>query len=396
MLALSLSPEYILRAREINDVALFVFLALAAIALYLRTGSQPGRAGALLAVCTGLMLLSSYSAVFVAGAMLAHAATDKGRRERLLVPLLAGLVAGAPLAVRMLLSMPEEIRSRAMASSFASHVWGGQGLPEFVVLTARTIIADSWLVPVSVLCAASLALGWRRLRDEGLVAWMLLLNLLFPLMSVFFRMKPYYAMFLLPAMLMACAVAGGGRAGGSATFRDYLRSVVPLAAIAVIAISLCMDLQRSRESIYVQESNYQDWIAVPAHGIKSQGGKVVVIDVSHDLLPLVYNLFAAPYGSMAARGTNRVALRCDGSIGAAECIADAGSGLVVYALTGGNSLKPGWEDRSAASLDRLMAREPLHFVYNRQLPNERIFRRLSERCTVKLEGKKYILFGCGK
>jgi hypothetical protein len=264
-------------------------------------------------------------------------------------------------------------------------------------MMAVALFSEHFYLPVLAVLAVALWLLRDRMAGRGPLAIMLLFNALFILASAFIRMKPYYAIFLQVAACLLLASLAGPRDGPGASFRDYLRSVAPLAALLVLYTAFALDLKTHWEDIYIQSAGLMDDIRVPLDRVKQENGDAVVVNMSNDRGLAVYYFFAQPYASMDNQfNPKRATLPCGATEEMAFYCRDTGSARAIYALSQGTVLHEKWEEAAVAKLGKILEKRPVHVLYNRRYPNEDLRRHLVGHCEQKDAGRMYEFYHCPK
>jgi hypothetical protein len=398
MALLAVSPEHIQRSREVNDLGLFVMLALASVFFYQRALDAGSLADKVLfALSLGLSLLSSFAALLVAAAVALHALWDPGRRRKLFVPLAAAFAIGLPVLVRIAVSIPAEIHAKGRAEEYSGIIWGGWGAAEFAGMTARALLTHREWILVLFVIALALVVARRDLGSRGPLLPIVILNLVFIGGSALFRMKPYYAIFLqVAAFVLVASVTDAPSGREFASFEVYARRFVPVCAALVLYVSYALDLRDRWEFIYVQSSNFEEHIRTPLAAAKADEATDIVIDLSHDKISVVYHFFGKPFESFrnyyVRDGASKL---CAPARGLAFVCEDEGSERRLYVLTEAADPGPQWKRGAAERLKTLLASGPFHFIYNKKFPDEPVLGILESSCERRSENKKYALYRCG-
>lgn len=362
----------------VSDVPLFAALVAWSTYALVRALEAPGIR---VAVAVGLlevaMFYTYYFAPVVAICHLAVALVH-GRTRRHLPVWIAGgvaLLAATPALGDLMDLVAADRQARAAAEAFPAHLWGQESavslLPQIVGLLGANEIAT----PLLVLAA----LGVVRLARRP---WRDALSLALPLIAVTtvatlaatatsVRLKPYYALYLLP-LVAALVAAGcfGRRAEDRTGWRRALAEGLGVAALSLVLLSQL--LHQSKLAPHVMRQPEQDRFARLGYYLRTTDGPSTIIadpDNLHTLL--VYYALDAPktaYRTCAYDDTG--VLRCSG----------AKRQLLFLSSLG--SLEGRWRQRAVEKL-RQAQTVPTRVIYTHRFPNVDLREELTERCRLE-------------
>lgn len=396
---LALHPDFLAHAREVDIHVLFACLTLIAFWTFTRA-VKDGRRGSLLSFGVGaaLALCSDHYAVFLVPVFLLSALLDEEAAARRLLSPWAWAplaLAAVPFALALRETLPQGLAVRRLAAAHPGLVWGdfalGAELRGFVELLLPG--------PVAALPAALAAAGaWRWLQEgrrRGRVLWTAWLVL--PLaagaaLTPFFRVRPYYFLFVLPA---ACALIASGlqpaaelvsslwreeaapaRAGSARTAVRALAVLTVAAAAARLALAA--------PALYGDDPR-ADIPSIVARIQAGDRGRVVAFDPH-----FLHTLFVY----YSARDPFQAIKTCEffGPEAFVECRYE---GWRVLGLTNTGDFAPDWDRRSLERLERLASAGPFWLIEDPDFVNARARDFIAARCRREDGFAKHALFLCG-
>ncbi|MFH1438677.1 MAG: glycosyltransferase family 39 protein [Pseudomonadota bacterium] len=398
---LAVSPHFVFHGRQVSDTAFFTFLVLCAAAAYERAGRSPGRRSfALLAIVNVLMLYTYYLAGVALLAQAAAAAMDARRRrhwKHYLAVLALVLAAASPALADLFRVIALDTGLRQAAAQFPHQVWGAWAWQDVARAAAGMALPMTWTAFVAGASILFLAAAAIRMPGNSLMRLCGLLTVL-PVTALLLaagcvRVMPYYAVFALPcyALLLAGGldlVLAGETArleaeGGLGRFWRRAAAVF-LAAGCVLAFSADLSLQAG--SLYSGGSPGRD--VKDMAGIIDRAGRDRTIVCSFTPLAGLLIYYASP---------DAVALERTCVVQDSPALACERGGEKVIALTDNARLVPGWEEKSGQALLRVMDEEKsLWFVYNRLMPDNRVYDIIAAACRAEAASGPLLLYSCGQ
>lgn len=372
---LASSVPFLVHGRDVNDVTLFMFLAMLSSHLLLRAIERPAVATVVaLAAAEVAMFYAYYLAVLVAGVHVVVAlAHGRSRAHGALWLGFAGLVVlVAPILRELLALVIADASMRDVSAAYPTHLWGDVPVRAFVTGVA-SLLAPS---PATAVVGAGLALvGLVRLaalRNPAatLLALLVITTGVAAAVSVGeVRMKPYYFLYIQP-FLAVLAVAGALGVEGESSGPGWRAAAVGLgaAALAFIALQARLTWAEAVPVVLGTDAEQRMWRDL-GEAIRANGPADRVIadpDSTHTiLLWYAFDDDGTLYG------------RCERSpTQVRSCVNEYGE---LHALTGLGRLDPGWEERSLEHLDALDDR-PFWFVYLARFVNEPLRAHIVARC----------------
>jgi hypothetical protein len=213
-LVVSLSPELVMRSREVSEIPFFAVLVIVTIALATRLSSFPtSRARRSLAIVTALLAWTYYLAPLVlAGVVLSLFAVRRLRKD-VLVSLGWGVVGGAPAYLLGAWTIVRDRGARTVAAQFPQLAWGERS-PLETLAELWTQSVNSVGVPI-VLAAGLSALVALRIRPNPAplvpVCVTLITAVGIAVASRIARVQPYYLVAIVPALAFAVALGPSAR-----------------------------------------------------------------------------------------------------------------------------------------------------------------------------------------
>jgi len=381
MLLLAIHPEYIYRSREITDISLFVLMSLLAIlALKKAESSERSIYKIIFAIFLALSCLSSYAAYVNLAAILFYLIL-KGRIREYIRYLIVTLLLIFPYILKIVFSLKEEFYSRHMANKFPDLIWGGNSLPDFIVRSLYVLFAGEYTFLILVLVVVFLIMTFERLKKDSFFLILFVVNFSFIFLSKFFRMMPYYLIFLPVSFIMMV------------TYLDIVNDTVfkkmyVLLVFISTLISFIINLNDRFETTYVQGYHLRTNPELVVKIIKNLGVKNIVIDIENDKHILGYYFFDNPFKTLVKNGCY------NGEHKTLICSEDE-TGLSIVALTKILNIYKGWEARSVEKI-KMLDYDDFCFVYDNNYPNKEILLYLKENCNAISLGEKYLLYRCKK
>lgn len=380
MLLLATNPEYVYRSREITDISLFVMNSLLSIFFLRRAVSGEKRRDYYLFFLFLLIsCLSSYAAYINLVAMILYLFISKKIRGYE-IPLILMFLILSPSIVKMSLSLPQEFHSKEMADAFPEIIWGGSDLMDFVLRTIYDLVAGRYSIIILVMFIAYFILCYKNVKGELLLVILFVSNTLFSILSLYFRMMPYYMLFFVVSLILLVLSI---RIDWEGRLFNYLFTLI----FSLFILYGFIDESINRyEATYIQSYHLRNDPAILVRTIKRTDVKEVVIDMEYNKYILGFHLFEDPHKTLIRRGC----LVVDNEM--MECLEES-SGRRITVLTRMLSIERGWEERAVEKLASLTIRD-FFFVYDRKSPNEPVLRWLNNNCKAVLLGEKYLLYRC--
>ncbi len=379
MLILSVHPEYIYRSREITDISLFVLTSLMAIGFLMKSEVTDKRLYKILFVLfVVLSCLSSYAAYVNLMAFLFYLLLT-GRMKVYWKYLLTGLLFVLPYVFKILFSLREEFSTRAVADRFPHIVWGSNSLLEFSQRSLALLFAGEQTQILLLLLVIGLVLWYKNPEFNLLFLSLFLANLGFVLLSVFFRMMPYYFIFLPVSYILVVSY----QKGSNLSLFGRLFSLIML---IFAFLSFYNNLKERFETTFIQGYHLRTNPALIVKTIKSLNVKDVVIDIENNKHTIGYYFFENPYDVLIKSG-------CDSTPDEVMICREDKSGRSITALTKTLSLSEGWEKESVNRF-RQLPYEDFCFVYDVKYPNTILLGYVSNICTPVSLGEKYLVYRC--
>ncbi len=206
-LALTISPELVLRSREVSEIPLFSLFVLAAAASLVAAVREPRRTRlAAVALSHALALFTYYLAPFIVAAHAAVLWRWKAER-RVLRAFVGGTVLGAPALVLGIVAFLRDRGARATARAFPALAWGEHS-PWPMLVHMGQIAAGAFGRPFLVLVLMAVVIGVAR-RNLAVImpaTAAAVTVLAIALLALVARVQGYYAATVLPLAALALAV----------------------------------------------------------------------------------------------------------------------------------------------------------------------------------------------
>ena len=382
---LGLSLPFLVHSREVGDVTLFAFLALASSHFTLRALEVPKRSTLSWLLMTEVaMFYAYYLAPLVAVAqLLTVLAHGRARQQRgLFWTLGASWLLAAPSLRDLWVLTQADVGARELARVFPQHMWG-QRTPAQLLGDAADILAPSaatLMLLGGLALVGAVRLSPRFWRDPLATLCVPLLGVAFTVLGaavVLVRLKPYYLLFTLPFLLLLAAAGAVGPAGRSRS------SWAPLLAGAGMTASLLLVAAHVQaQRLYLEETlwpSYQPRFADLGSVIRQHGRddplapRTVIADGNNLHTILLYYAFDHPldmYRGCHRDREERFGTRC--RRGDEE--------LVTLTLI--PKLSQGWELRAVDRLIEVQRQRASWVVYADRFANEPLFRHLEQQCAL--------------
>ncbi len=377
MLLLSVHPEYLYRSREITDISLFVLTSLISLFFLIKSEQSEKRFYKIMfVVFIVLSCLSSYAAYINLLAFLLYLLIKRNLRDYIKY-LLFGLLILSPYIYKMLTSIRDEVYTKTISENFSHIIWGGMPLSNFVSKTLYVLFAGDHTLSLLLLFLFFILISYKRLH---LISFLLILaNALFVLFSIFFRMMPYYVIFIIISFILLIA------------YQKEVESSLKnkLLTIFVLIFSFYAfknNLVGRFETIYIQSYHLKNNPSLIVDRIKSAGIKEIVIDIENDKYIIGYYFFENPFEVL-------IKSNCFSS-GAEpmECL-EKNSGRRITVLTMALGISNGWEESSLRKLKGLKY-DRFCFIYDKNYPNSVILNYLQNNCKPFSLGEKFLVYEC--
>jgi|GEM_PF-3141857 len=380
MALLSLHPEYIHRSREITDISLFVLMSLLSI-WFLQKSLKEGQRKyyILFTIFSILSCYSSYAAYVNLAGMILYLSIS--RRIREFFPyILSILIFVLPYLWKIISSFGGEFHLKSMSGMFPNIIWGGEGILSFLTSSFSSLFAGEYTIIILSLIMVYLLLSIGNLSRDSLFFSLFVSNLAFLLLFRYFRMMPYYALFLPVSFILL--ISQESRSQSERFFEKSFRLLVMVFTL----FAFYENLQERYEPIYIQSYHLRTNPQIPVRVVRESGVKDIVIDIEHNKYILGYYFFDNPFESLIRQGCS---IQPDQTLICYE----GKTGRRITVLTSTFSIKRGWEERSVERL-KSIGYDDYFFVYDRNYSNEKLLKYLSESCIAVLLGEKNYLYRC--
>ncbi len=277
----TVSPELVLRSREVSDIPLFALLAIALCATYAAAIERPTRRRtAAVAASGGLALFTYYLAPLVLGGAVAAGWLGRRASRRATRGAVLGVLLGVPaLALELRIFLRDE-GARAAARAHPEFAWGQHGVSDMAAQLwgAATQAFGS---PVLVMAAVVVVAAAVRRHVPSLVPSGALLATFagIALVAPLARVQAYYLVAVLPLALLALAV-GVPRGTGA--------SCLAAAVLGVLCVSFSVPRLRSAQWIYGPSPDA--FMAGFARAIDGRPERRVALTADYDATLLAYEL----------------------------------------------------------------------------------------------------------
>jgi hypothetical protein len=380
---LGLSLPFLMHSREVGDITLFTFLALASSHLILRAIARPTPTLlALLLVAEVAMFYTYYLAPLVAAAhlftVIVHARA--GSRRRVLGALSASWLFALPNLGELWQLVREDQGARNVAHAFPRHMWGERTAVELLGEAGKILApsAATLLLLVGLAWVGALRRSPRFWRDPLATLCVPLLLLSFSVLGAavaLVRLKPYYLLFTLPFLLLLAAAGAVGRSR-KGSFGPLLAGAGMTASLLLFAAHVQMQRLYLEEVLWPGSQPRNDELGA---FIRQQarhdppGPRTVIADGNNLHTILIYYAFEDPltmYRGCRLDPEEAFGTRC--RRGDEELVT----------LTVIPRLTEGWEERALDRLLEVQRGRDSWVVYTERFPNEPLFRDLVKRCEV--------------
>jgi hypothetical protein len=280
-LAAAVSPELVLRSREVSEIPLFELLAIAFCASYAAAmGAGSRRRRPWVAASGALALYTYYLAPLVLAGTLAAGWLARQTSRRAMRSLAAAAALGAPAIALQLRIFLRDQGAREAARAHPSFAWGEHGVSEALRLLAGTAIDALGAPMLAIFGAVTLAALLRRRAPTLVPAFALAATFAgIALVAPLARVQPYYLVAVLPLALLAIAV-GVPRAGPPAW----------LAAAAIGACCVAFAVPGLRAARVTHDRSPEEFMSELARVIDERPERVVALTADYDATLLAYDL----------------------------------------------------------------------------------------------------------
>lgn len=382
MLILSVHPEFIHRSREVTDISLFIFASLSSI-FFLINFEMSGkkRDFVLFIIFLILSCYSSYAAYVNLFAIFVYFTVNK--KIRMYLKYFAVIfVFILPYLYKISSSIKDEFFTKSMAIKFQNVIWGGEPFVYFIQKSFSLLFAGDYTVFVLALLVAKIIVNYRSWSSNLLFFSIFTFNLGFILLSLIFRMMPYYFIFLPVSVVLLISYQ---RDVDSNLFKR-LFSIISMIFLFYLFYHY---LFQRFETIYVQSYHIRNNPELVSSIVKSFGVRDIVIDIENNKYSLGYYFFERPYETLIEKG-------CNLSYNNSELICkEDSSGRTITALTLTSSLKDGWEERALERLKGLPY-ERFCFIYDNNYKNLHILNYIQDNCKPISLGEKFLVYMCNR